>query len=245
MTAGLIGAIAAGSVMAALTGPGTAADASLESSSGEATVVRASWKVDRVIDAIDAEREAAQQAKENAEAAEKAVQEAAEEAAKQAEVEEAERQKAEEEAKAEAEAQAAAEAVAPEWLWPSHDHISSHYGPRWGRLHAGMDFANEHGDPIWAIGAGEVVYSGWMSGYGNFVVIDHGGGLETAYAHASELLVGVGDRVEPGDQISVTGTTGNSTAPHLHFEVRVNGQQVDPYQWLAEKGVAEVLTDPG
>ena len=73
-----------------------------------------------------------------------------------------------------------------------------------------------------------MIYSGWLGGYGNLVVVDHGNGLSTAYAHASSLLVGVGQSVAQGETVSLVGSTGNSSGPHLHFEVRVNGQAVDP-----------------
>jgi murein DD-endopeptidase MepM/ murein hydrolase activator NlpD len=121
--------------------------------------------------------------------------------------------------------------------------VSSTFGERWGRLHAGVDFANEFGEPILAVGDGTVTYAGWMSGYGNLVVIDHGGGVETAYGHASEILVDVGEDTDPGEEISLTGNTGNSTGPHLHFEVRIDGEQVDPLVWLEEQGVVPAETD--
>ena len=76
--------------------------------------------------------------------------------------------------------------------------------------------------------SGTVIYSGWLGGYGNLVVVDHGNGLSTAYAHASSLLVGVGQSVSQGETVSLVGSTGNSSGPHLHFEVRVNGEAVDP-----------------
>ena len=79
------------------------------------------------------------------------------------------------------------------------------------------------GTPIRAAAAGTVIYSGWLGGYGNLVVIDHGNGLSTAYAHASSILVGVGQQVTQGETVSLVGSTGNSSGPHLHFEVRVNG----------------------
>ncbi|GAB4002254.1 hypothetical protein GCM10029992_39950 [Glycomyces albus] len=77
-----------------------------------------------------------------------------------------------------------------------------------------------------------------MDGYGYMVIVDHGDGLQTAYAHASEILVTEGQEVSQGEDLSLTGSTGNSTGPHLHFEVRVNGEQVDPLAWLDEHGVS-------
>ena len=81
-------------------------------------------------------------------------------------------------------------------------------------------------------GVRAVVYSGWMSGYGFLVAVDHGNGLATAYAHNSSLLVRVGDHVAQGQVISLSGSTGHSTGPHVHFEVRVNGVPVDPLSYL-------------
>ena len=80
--------------------------------------------------------------------------------------------------------------------------------------------------------AGTVIHAGWLGGYGNLVVVDHGNGLATAYAHASSILVGVGQQVSQGETVSLVGSTGNSSGPHLHFEVRVNGVAVDPLLYL-------------
>jgi murein DD-endopeptidase MepM/ murein hydrolase activator NlpD len=104
------------------------------------------------------------------------------------------------------------------------------YGDR--RLHAGVDFAANTGTPVFAGKEGTVVTAGWMSGYGNTVVIDHGGALATLYAHNSQLLVSVGQTVTRGQKIALAGSTGNSTGPHVHFEVRVKGTPVDPMNYL-------------
>jgi murein DD-endopeptidase MepM/ murein hydrolase activator NlpD len=117
-------------------------------------------------------------------------------------------------------------------IWPTSGPVTSYFGPRWGRMHEGIDIAAPYGAPIRAAAAGTVIYAGWMGGYGNLVVVDHGGGLATAYAHASTLAVGVGQGVAQGQLIAYVGSTGHSTGPHLHFEVRVNGTPVDPLGYL-------------
>jgi len=83
-----------------------------------------------------------------------------------------------------------------------------------------------------AVAPGTVTYADWAGTYGLLVIIDHGGGIETRYAHASRVEVSVGQRVNAGDVVARVGSTGRSTGPHLHFEVRVNGQAVDPARWL-------------
>jgi murein DD-endopeptidase MepM/ murein hydrolase activator NlpD len=118
------------------------------------------------------------------------------------------------------------------FIWPVNGPVTSGYGMRWGRLHEGIDIAAATGTPIWAGAAGTVIYAGWLGGYGNLVVVDHGNGLATAYAHASAILVSVGQSVAQGETISLVGSTGNSSGPHLHFEVRVNGVAVDPLLYL-------------
>ena len=118
------------------------------------------------------------------------------------------------------------------FIWPVNGAVVSGYGMRWGRLHEGIDISAPSGTPIWAAAAGTVIYAGWLGGYGNLVVVDHGNGLATAYAHASTILVGVGQQVSQGETLSLVGSTGNSSGPHLHFEVRVNGVAVDPLLYL-------------
>lgn len=118
------------------------------------------------------------------------------------------------------------------FIWPVNGTVTSGYGWRWGRLHEGVDIAAPSGTPIWAAAAGTVIYAGWLGGYGNLVVVDHGNGLATAYAHASAVLVSVGQSVGQGETVSLVGSTGNSSGPHLHFEVRVNGSAVDPLLYL-------------
>ncbi|CAN5818261.1 M23 family metallopeptidase [soil metagenome] len=138
----------------------------------------------------------------------------------------------------EAQAQAAAgssgagTASASGFIWPVNGAVVSGFGWRWGRMHEGIDISASSGTPIWAAAAGTVIHAGWLGGYGNLVVVDHGDGLATAYAHASAILVGVGQQVSQGETLSLVGSTGNSSGPHLHFEVRVNGAAVDPLFYL-------------
>ena len=117
------------------------------------------------------------------------------------------------------------------FIWPVNGVVTSGFGPRWGRMHEGIDIAAPSGTPIRAAASGRIIYTGYMSGYGNITIIDHGNGLSTAYAHQSAFYIGSG-RVSQGTAIGAVGTTGNSTGPHLHFEVRVNGSPVDPMGYL-------------
>lgn len=116
--------------------------------------------------------------------------------------------------------------------WPVSGPVTSGFGPRWGRMHEGIDIAVSTGTPVRAAAAGTVIYVGWLGGYGNLVVVDHGGGLSTAYAHNSSFSVGQGATVGAGAAIALSGNTGNSSGPHVHFEVRVNGSAVDPLRYL-------------
>jgi len=118
------------------------------------------------------------------------------------------------------------------FVWPVNAPITSPFGWRWGRMHEGLDLGAAYGSPIAAAAAGVVIYAGWEGGYGNLVVIDHGGGLATAYGHQSRIAVSVGESVAQGQIIGYVGSTGHSTGPHLHFEVRVDGQAVDPLGYL-------------
>ena len=122
--------------------------------------------------------------------------------------------------------------------WPVSGEITSPYGyrvhPIWGTTiyHSGIDIGVDEGTPVHAADGGVVVWSGWMGGYGYAVVIDHANGLSTLYGHNSELAVDEGQSVAKGQVISYAGSTGNSTGPHVHFEVRVNGDPVDPMGYL-------------
>lgn len=117
-------------------------------------------------------------------------------------------------------------------IWPCSGRVTSEYGYRWGRLHAGIDIAAPTGTPIRAAKAGEVIQSGTMGGYGNAIVIDHGGGFTTLYAHQSRLVARQGQSVRQGELIGYVGNTGNSTGPHVHFETRVNGNPQNPRRYL-------------
>lgn len=123
-------------------------------------------------------------------------------------------------------------------IWPVHGEITSPFGWRVhpitgnSRFHSGMDIGADYGDPIVAAASGTVIYSGWISGYGYAVIIDHGGGISTLYGHNQSLAVGEGEAVSQGQVIAYCGSTGNSTGPHCHFEVRENGEPVEPLGYL-------------
>jgi murein DD-endopeptidase MepM/ murein hydrolase activator NlpD len=122
--------------------------------------------------------------------------------------------------------------------WPASGPVTSGFGyrvhPIFGdrRMHTGIDIGAPYGAPVWAADAGTVVYAGTLSGYGNAVVVDHGGGLATTYNHLSAFEVTSGQRVARGEHIGAVGCSGYCTGPHLHFEVRVNGTPVDPMPYL-------------
>ncbi|MCL4515263.1 MAG: peptidoglycan DD-metalloendopeptidase family protein [Firmicutes bacterium] len=120
--------------------------------------------------------------------------------------------------------------------WPMYGRITSGFGPRWGRFHEGIDIAGATGASVRAAAAGVVRQSGWVGGYGKLVVLDHGDGLATYYGHNSQLLVTRGMSVERGQVISKVGSTGDSTGPHVHFEVRLHGQAKNPFLWLRGGG---------
>ena len=116
-------------------------------------------------------------------------------------------------------------------VWPVAGPVVSGFGWRWGRMHEGIDIAAGYGTPIQASASGNVIYAGWMGGYGNLIIIDHGNGVATAYAHQSSFVVG-GGAVSQGQTIGYVGCTGHCFGDHLHFEVRVNGAAVDPLGYL-------------
>ncbi|MCU1602144.1 MAG: peptidase, partial [Frankiales bacterium] len=128
------------------------------------------------------------------------------------------------------------------WVLPSGASIVSPFGMRWGRPHKGVDFGAHYGAPIYAIGDGVVVgtgYQGGESGYGQITIISHGNGYYSAYAHQSSYLVQVGQHVSAGELIGRVGATGHVTGPHLHFEIRTeeHGGQINPVPWLRAHGV--------
>jgi murein DD-endopeptidase MepM/ murein hydrolase activator NlpD len=116
------------------------------------------------------------------------------------------------------------------WPLPLQDTrgLTSPFGDRGSRHHDGLDLRGRHGDPIHAVAPGRVIHSGWMRGYGETVVIEHGDGVTTLYAHASERWVRVGEMVARGQPIAAVGATGNASGPHLHFEVAWRGARIDP-----------------
>lgn len=115
-----------------------------------------------------------------------------------------------------------------EMVWPTQGSITSGFGWRWGRMHEGVDIGADTGTKILAADSGMVSFAGWNGGYGYLVKIDHGGGKETRYAHMSKIDCKVGQTVTKGDLIGYVGSTGNSYGPHLHFEVRINGNARNP-----------------
>ncbi|HUR76547.1 MAG TPA: peptidoglycan DD-metalloendopeptidase family protein [Acidimicrobiales bacterium] len=116
--------------------------------------------------------------------------------------------------------------------WPVRGRLTSGFGRRWGRLHAGIDLAAPKGTPIHAAKAGTVAFAGRMNGYGNVVIISHDGGLSTLYGHQSRLGSRQGQRVSQGQTIGYVGSTGHSTGNHLHFETRISGRPQNPRNYL-------------
>jgi murein DD-endopeptidase MepM/ murein hydrolase activator NlpD len=137
-------------------------------------------------------------------------------------------------------AQRAVEYAGGEMLWPvpGYYRITSNFGGRSDPItgvwtnHGGTDMAAPNGTPIVAANSGVVLMAGWNNSYGNYVIIDHGGGISTLYGHSSKLLVSAGQAVSRGDKIALVGSTGYSTGNHLHFEVRINGVRTNPMSYL-------------
>jgi hypothetical protein len=119
------------------------------------------------------------------------------------------------------------------YIWPlTRVEVSSPFGQRWGRLHAGIDLRAPRGTPVKASSHGRVIFSGRKGGYGKIIIIVHAGGVETTYAHNSRNLVKVGQRVKKGKVIAKVGRTGNATGYHLHFEIRQRGKAINPKRYL-------------
>jgi murein DD-endopeptidase MepM/ murein hydrolase activator NlpD len=128
---------------------------------------------------------------------------------------------------------ARASGTAPTGLvWPTSGYVSSEFGRRWGRNHNGIDLAAGTGTPVKAAAGGLVTYAEPMGSFGNLVIIDHGGGVVTLYAHLDKILVSAGAEVEVNQKVATVGSTGRSTGPHLHFEVRRTGTAINPRQLL-------------
>lgn len=118
------------------------------------------------------------------------------------------------------------------YIWPLNGPVTSGYGPRWGRMHTGIDIDGYSGQPIVAAKGGHVIMASSYSGYGNTVIIDHGGGYSSLYAHMSSFATSAGANVSQGDVIGNVGCSGSCTGDHLHFEIRVNGSPVNPMPYL-------------
>jgi len=118
------------------------------------------------------------------------------------------------------------------YIRPTNGIISSRYGYRHGEFHTGVDFASARGTGIKVSNTGKVVSAGWKGNYGLCVIVDHGNGIQTLYGHCSKLYVSAGDYVSKGDIIAAVGSTGRSTGPHVHFEVRINGKYTNPFNYI-------------
>jgi murein DD-endopeptidase MepM/ murein hydrolase activator NlpD len=124
--------------------------------------------------------------------------------------------------------------------------VSSEYGPRWGKIHKGMDIAADVGEPVYAIAAGEVIYAGdGLRGYGNVVIVRHDRQMSSIYAHNSELKVHQGEQVTQGTLLALLGNTGHSTGPHVHFEIREGDTAIDPRSVLPKSMLAETRGTTG
>ncbi len=125
------------------------------------------------------------------------------------------------------------------YIWPCEGVLTSYFGRRvsvGSSNHQGIDIANKAGTSVVAADSGDVVFAGWAKGYGNFIKLQHDNGEITCYGHLKEILVSEGDRVVQGDEIGLMGNTGISSGPHLHFEVRPDGEkQADPLKYLPER----------
>jgi murein DD-endopeptidase MepM/ murein hydrolase activator NlpD len=131
-----------------------------------------------------------------------------------------------------------AEARRPRFVAPTVGTMTSVYGSRWGTMHWGLDIANRIGTPIYSVADGVIIEAGPASGFGLWVRVEHPDGTVTVYGHVDRILVEEGQRVQAGDQIATMGNRGQSTGPHLHFEVwSGNGSKINPLSWLRAKGI--------
>ncbi|MBQ0924695.1 M23 family metallopeptidase [Saccharopolyspora endophytica] len=154
--------------------------------------------------------------------------------------EEAARQAAAQAAQAEAEAKRAAEEKARKaagFHSPAEGRYTSGFGSRWGSSHMGIDIANSIGTPIYSVAPGEVIDAGPASGFGMWVRVQHDDGTVTVYGHVNTIVADEGQRVGAGEQIATMGNRGQSTGPHLHFEVHEDGTKINPLPWLRERGI--------
>jgi len=115
---------------------------------------------------------------------------------------------------------------------PTIGRITSNYGMRWGKMHYGVDIGASYGDKIIAAASGTIIYAGWEEGYGNLIEIQHVGGISSYYGHCSSINVKIGQIVKKGEKIGNIGSTGESTGPHVHFEVRNNGKPTNPLNFI-------------
>ncbi len=121
------------------------------------------------------------------------------------------------------------------FIWPTTGEISSPFGYRWGRLHEGIDIANDEGTPVQAARDGQVTFAGWYGGYGYAVIIDHGQEISSLYGHLSDYYVKVGQFVRHGQTVAAMGSTGEATGPHLHFEIHQQNKPVSPTYLLPSR----------
>ena len=134
-------------------------------------------------------------------------------------------------------------------LWPINGRLLGPFGERndpfsgEGEFHTGVDISAPTGTAVRATADGVVVFSDWSNGYGRLIIVDHGGGVETYYAHLSRFLALAGQGVRRGEVVGAVGSTGRVTAPHLHYEVRIGGAPVNPYRYLAKAGVYQVASN--
>jgi murein DD-endopeptidase MepM/ murein hydrolase activator NlpD len=119
------------------------------------------------------------------------------------------------------------------YIWPVSGRLNSRFGPRWGSFHSGIDIGAAAGTAVAAAASGKVILASYSNyGYGNYVIVRHGDGSETLYAHLSRIYVALGQQVGQGETVGTVGCTGWCTGPHLHFEIRIRGVAVDPLPYL-------------